>query len=99
MATMIPSRLVLTVLCGVLLGACDRTSPRPPPQVSIISSLAGLGIAVHDPEQRLLALYAVGPDDQITSCLRWRLEGPEHQPVPEPCTATTPPPPARKTVP
>lgn len=95
MVTRMPSRLALAVLCGVLLGACDRTSPRPPPQVSLLSSLAGLGIVVHDPEQRLLSLYAVGPDDQVTSCLRWRLEGPEYWPVSQPCAAPL----VRQTVP
>jgi hypothetical protein len=90
------------LLCGLSMAACQSTpgsTPATPPQVTMISSILGLGITVYDPERRTLSLYSVGPEQQVTRCVSWRVEEPEHWPMPQPCAATAPPPPVRKTVP
>jgi hypothetical protein len=90
---------VVWLLLGLSLAACQSPPSSQPPQVSVVSSIAGLGIAAYYPERHTLSLYSVGPEQQVTRCVSWRVEGPEQWPMPQPCAATAPPPPARKTVP
>lgn len=100
MATTICNRMIVgLLLCGLSLAACQSTPSSPPPQVSVVSSIAGLGIAAYYPERHTLSLYSVGPEQQVTRCVSWRIEGPEQWPMPQPCAATAPAPPVRKTVP
>lgn len=93
---------VAWLFLGLSLAACQSTPGKtsaPPPHVSVVSSILGLGITVYDPESHILSLYSVGPEQHITACVSWRIDGPEHWPVLQPCEATAPPPPARKIVP
>jgi hypothetical protein len=93
---------VAWLFLGLSLAACQSTPGNTiatPPQVSVVSSMLGLGIAAYYPDRRILYLYSIGPEEHITACSSWRLEGPEHWPVLQPCEATALPPPTRKTIP
>jgi hypothetical protein len=93
---------VAWLFLGLSLAACQstpRVTPATPPQVSVVSSMLGLGIAAYYPDRRMLYLYSIGPEEHLTVCSSWRLEGPEQWPMPQPCAATAPAPPVRKTVP
>jgi hypothetical protein len=93
---------VALLFLGLSLSACQSISGNTPattPQVSMISSILGLGLTVYYPERRTLYLYSVGPEQHITACVSWRVDGPEQWPVQQPCEATAPPSPTKKTIP
>lgn len=100
--TIARAKRVRGLLVGSLLvSACQSSSDGAPsvsPHVTLVPGMGDLGIAVYRPDVRTVSLFVVGAEGRVDTCQRWRLEGAELTPIPEPCAATAPPS-VRKTVP
>lgn len=55
------------------------------PQVQIVTTVTGLGIAVYRPETQKLFLYQLGEDATVKRCTSWRLAEPRQGLVLETC--------------
>jgi len=65
----------ILILCVGIL-SCQtptRTSVDLSPQVQIVTTITGLGVAVYRPEMQKLFLYQIGDDATVKRCTSWRL--------------------------
>ncbi len=83
------SLLIMTILLlSISTLSCQtptNTGGTPPPQVQIVTTLTGLGVAVYRPESQKLFLYQIGDDATVKRCTSWRLTDPRQGPVIEKC--------------
>ena len=71
-------RLVLAAMLTLCVGTLSCQTPTKistdsPPQVQIVTTLTGLGVAVYRPESQKLFLYQIGDDATVKRCTSWRL--------------------------
>ena len=74
--TTLPLALATILTLCVSMLSCQapaRTGVDSPPQVQIVTTLTGLGIAVYRSELQKLFLYQIGDDATVKQCTSWRL--------------------------